>query len=193
MQSEKRKQKRVVENSIKKSDILCVKRNGYIGSMYVNGVTLELTTTSAVLSRAYIYNVFLLGSVNYAMLKYIYELNAKTNRTEEEENELQSGKYFILSFIINDAAGTESGIPFNFKLFDLLLMKMNKATEEEVSAFLNGIAEFIKENNKVELMDQSDLESEEIENANNVDLNHVREGFNMIDSLPDETPSEATK
>ena len=193
MQSEKRKQKRVVENSIKKRDILCVKRNGYIGSMYVNGVTLELTTTSAVLSRAYIYNVFLLGSVNYAMLKYIYELNAKTNRTEEEERELENGKYFILSFIINDAAGTESGIPFNFKLFDLLLMKMNKATEEEVSAFLNGIAEMIKENNKAELMDQSDLESEEIENANNVDLNHVREGFNMIDSLPDETPSEATK
>lgn len=193
MQSEKRKQKRVAGNSIKKSDILCVKRNGYIGKMYVNGVTLELTTTCAVLSRAYIYNVFLLGSVNYAMLKYIYELNAKTNRTEEEERELENGKYFILSFIINDAAGTESGIPFNFKLFELLLMKMNKATEEEVSVFLNGIAEFIKENNKVELMDQSDLESEEIENENNIDLNHVREGFNMIDSLPDEMPSDEVK
>ena len=42
-------------------------------------------------------------------------------------------------------------------------------------------------------MDQSDLESEEIEYANNTDLNHVREGFNMIDSLPDEMPSDEVK
>lgn len=193
MQSEARKQKREAEKAIKQTDILCVKRKGYIGSMYQNGITLELTTTHAVLSRAYTYNVFAVGSPNYSILRYIYELYANKNRTEEEESTLKNGQVFILSFMINDFAGEPTQMGFYFKLFDLYLMKINHSTEEEVAMFLNGIANMIKENNDIELMDQSNLESEEIENVNNVDLNHVRAGFNMIDSLPDEVPSEATK
>ena len=163
MQSQARKTKRATEKAIKETDILCVKRNGYIGSMYVNGVTLHLTNTHAVLSRAYTHNVFQVGSENYSMLKYIYDLNAKTDRTEEEEDILQNAKAFVLSFTINDFSGNQEQIQFNFKLYELYLMKVTHATKEEV------------------------------ENANNVDLNHVRAGFNMVDALEANMPSEEPK
>ena len=85
MSSEVRKTKRATTKAQNKElDILRVTRKGYIGSMYVNGVTLYLTTTHAVLSRAYSHNVFMLGSPNYSMLKYIYELNDIKEKTEEE-------------------------------------------------------------------------------------------------------------
>ena len=193
MQSEKRKQKRVVENSIKKSDILCVKRTGYIGKMYVNGVTLELTTTSAVLSRAYTHNVFQVGSDNYSMLKYIYTLNDKKNRTEEEDEILKNAKAFILSFTINDFAGNQSEIKMNFKLFELYLMKINHAAKKEIEEFTNNLVEFITNPEKLEKLNQSDLVSEEVEAINNVDLNHVRSGYNMIDALEAEKPSKEPK
>ena len=41
------------------------------------------------------------------MLKYIYELNAQTDRTEAEDDILQNAKAFILSFTINDFAGNQ--------------------------------------------------------------------------------------
>ena len=193
MQSQARKTKRETQKAIEKTDILCVKRNGYIGSMYVNGVTLHLTNTHAVLSRAYTHNVFQVGSDNYSMLKYIYTLNDKKNRTEEEEEILKNAKAFILSFTINDFAGNQSEIKMNFKLFELYLMKVTHAAKEEVESFANSIVEFITKNNEVENLDQSDLSSEEVEAINNVDLNHVRAGYNMIDALEQENPSEELK
>lgn len=193
MQSQARKTKRATEKAIKETDILCVNRKGYIGSMYVNGVTLQLTNTHAVLSRAYTHNVFQVGSENYSMLKYIYDLNAKTDRTEEENDILQNAKAFVLSFTINDFAGNQDQIKFNFKLFELYLMKVTHATKEEVEKFTENIMAFFNKNNEAEVLDQSDLESEEVENANNVDLNHVRAGFNMVDALESNMPSEEPK
>ena len=197
MSSEVRKTKRATTKAQNKElDILRVTRKGYIGSMYVNGVTLYLTTTHAVLSRAYSHNVFMLGSPNYSMLKYIYELNDIKEKTEEENRILDNGKLFILSFMINDFAGDSLNLDFNFKLFELYLMKVNHESEEAVALFLSSIAETIKSNNellKENSLDQSDLESEEVEIKNMLDLNHVREGFNMVDSIPDKVPSEETK
>ena len=161
--------------------------------MYVNGVTLQLTNTHAVLSRAYTHNVFQVGSENYSMLKYIYYLNAKTDRTKEEDDILQNAKAFVLSFTINDFAGNQDQIKFNFKLFELYLMKVTHATKEEVEKFTNELVGFITNNNEAEVLDQSNLESEEVENANNVDLNHVRAGFNMVDALEANVPSEEPK
>lgn len=193
MQSQARKQKRDAEKAIKETDILCVKRKGFIGSMYVNGVTLHLTNTHAVLSRAYTHNVFQVGSVNYSMLKYIYDLNAKTDRTKEEDDILQNAKAFVLSFTINDFAGNQEQIQFNFKLYELYLMKVTHAAKEEVESFTENLMAFFNQNNEAEVLDQSDLESEEVENANNVDLNHVRSGFNMVDALEANKPSEEPK
>ena len=193
MQSQARKTKRETKKAIEKTDILCVKRTGYIGSMYVNGVTLHLTNTHAVLSRAYTHNVFQVGSDNYSMLKYIYTLNDKKDRTEEEDEILENAKAFVLSFTMNDFAGNQSQIQMNFKLFELYLMKITHAAKEEIEEFTNNLVEFITNSGKIETLDQSDLESEEVEAINNVDLNHVRAGFNMIDSLEAEKPSEEPK
>lgn len=192
-QSATRKTKRATEKAIKETDILCVKRNGFIGSMYVNGVTLHLTNTHAVLSRAYTHNVFQVGSENYSMLKYIYELNAQKDRTEAEDDILQNAKAFVLSFTMNDFAGNQEQIQFNFKLFELYLMKVTHAAKEEVEKFTEELVGFITNNNETEKIDQSDLESEEVENANNVDLNHVRAGFNMVDALEANVPLEEPK
>ena len=193
MQSQARKTKRATEKAIKETDILCVKRKGFIGSMYVNGVTLHLTNTHAVLSRAYTHNVFQVGSENYSMLKYIYDLNAKTDRTKEEDDILQNAKAFVLSFTINDFAGNQEQIQFNFKLYELYLMKVTHAAKEEVESFTESLMALFNQNNETEVLDQSDLESEEVENANNVDLNHVRAGFNMVDALEANVPSEEPK
>lgn len=193
MQSQARKTKRATEKAIKETDILCVNRKGYIGSMYVNGVTLQLTNTHAVLSRAYTHNVFQVGSENYSMLKYIYDLNAKTDRTKEEDDILQNAKAFVLSFTINDFAGNQEQIQFNFKLFELYLMKVTHAAKEEVESFTESLMALFNQNNEAEVLDQSNLESEEVENANNVDLNHVRAGYNMIDALEANMPAEEPK
>ena len=193
MQSQARKTKRETKKAIEKTDILCVKRTGYIGSMYVNGVTLHLTNTHAVLSRAYTHNVFQVGSDNYSMLKYIYTLNAKKNRIEKEEETLKVGKAFISSFTMNDFAGNQEQIQMNFKLYELYLMKITHAAKEEIEEFTNNLVEFITKNNEVETLDQSDLVSEEVEAINNVDLNNVRGNFNMIDALESEMPSEEQK
>ena len=197
MSSEVRKTKRATTKAQNKElDILRVTRKCYIGSMYINGVTLYLTTTHAVLSRAYSHNVFMLGSPNYGILRQTYELHTTKDRTEEQEHEYRVGQIFMLSFQMQDfAASSASNITFNHELFNLYLAKVNRATEEELIkeyAIINSIVKNSLKIDNGEIIDQSDLESEEVEIKNMLDLNHVREGFNMVDSIPDEVPSEST-
>ena len=72
-------------------------------------------------------------------------------------------------------------------------MKVTHAAKEEVESFTENLMALFNQNNETEVLDQSDLESEEVENANNVDLNHVRVGFNMVDALEANVPSEEPK
>ena len=147
-----RKSKRASE---KATNLLVIPKINYIGKYYTNGVTVELTTNHAVVSRFNCINIYPTESVNYMMLRYIYELEQLKERTEEQEKEFKGGQMFVSSLTMGDHAA--ANMEHYFDLYDQHLRYLTDETEAQIK------------------------EMQEDPERNTSDLNHVK--MNFVESI----------
>lgn len=124
-----RKSKRASE---KATNLLVIPKTGYIGKYYTMGITVEFTNSHAVVSRVGGITIYPTESVNYMMLRYIYELSKKDNRTEEEEEEFKGGDIFISSLTMTDFAGANA--THTFDVYDFHLKHLIEETQTQIDA-----------------------------------------------------------
>lgn len=105
-----RKIKRTAQKAQGKlTNLLVIPKTKYIGKIYSNGITFELTENHCLIKRASAITVIPNGTANYVMIRYMYDLFQikETELDEEQKGEKQTGQVWLASFIINDFAGED--------------------------------------------------------------------------------------